>query len=145
MSIAGCKRAGILMTCVVAFTCASARSQDVVIVVNRTVTVAQISNAQLREIFTGVRSRLDDGTHAVPVVLKGGPAHEVFLHNHVGDSPEEFRIRWRKAVFTGQNSMPKECASEAVMLEYVANTPGAIGYVSRVGPDSAVKVLQVSH
>jgi ABC-type phosphate transport system substrate-binding protein len=129
---------GILLACV------AARAQDVVIVVNRKATVSGISSAELRDIFTGVRTRLDDGTRAFPVVLRGGPVHEVFLHHHVGDSPEEFRTRWRKAVFTGQGSMPMEFTSEAALLKYVAATPGAIGYVSRVGGDDSVRVLAVS-
>ena len=116
---------------------------DVLIVVNKKVAVSEISSAQLRDIFTGATSRLDDRTRAVPVLLKGGPAHEVFLRKHVGEQPEEFRTRWRKAVFTGQGSMPKEFDSEAALLEYVARTPGAIGYVSRVNGDGSVKVLAV--
>lgn len=117
---------------------------DVLIVANKGVGVFEISSVQLRDIFTGARSRLDDGTRAVPVILKGGPVHEVFLRKHVGDSPDEFRTRWRKAVFTGQGSMPKEFTSEAAVLEYVAATPGAIGYVSRVNVADSVKVLSVS-
>src|SRR5580765_609587 len=105
-------------------------AQDVMIVVNSSVPVSQITETQLRDIFTGVRTRFDNGTRAVPVMLKGGPVHEVFLHRHVGDTPDEFRVRWRKAVFTGQGSMPKECRSEAELLNYVEATPGAIGYVS---------------
>ncbi|HTS38063.1 MAG TPA: hypothetical protein VMH04_20475 [Candidatus Solibacter sp.] len=125
-------------------TCVAARAQDVVIVVNRNVTLSAISAQQLREVFTGVRSRLGDGTRAVPVVLKGGPAHEVFLRNHVGDNPQEFRARWRKAVFTGEGAMPKEFGSEAALLDYVAVTPGAIGYVSRVQEVVGVRVLTVT-
>jgi hypothetical protein len=51
------------------------------------------------------------------VTLKGGPVNEVFLHHHIRDNPEEFRTRWRKAVFTGQGSMPKEFGSEAALLD----------------------------
>jgi hypothetical protein len=39
--------------------------------------------------------------------------------------------------------MPKEFASEAAVLDYVAVTPGAIGYVSRVKDPEAVKALTV--
>jgi ABC-type phosphate transport system substrate-binding protein len=124
--------------------CIAALGQDVVIVSNKDVNVSQISNAQLRDIFTGVRSRFEDGKRAIPVLLKGGPAHEVFLRKHVGDSPIEFRARWQKAVFIGQGSMLKEFNSEAALLGYVAATPGAIGYVSRVSEADAVKVLSVS-
>lgn len=131
---------GLGMICV----CVAARGQDVVIVAYKGTAVSEISSSQLREIFIGVRSRFADGTRAVPVVLKGGPTHEVFLRNHIGDNPNEFRTRWRKAVFTGQGSMLKEFNTEADLLNYVAVTPGAIGYVSRVGDNDGVKVLTIS-
>jgi ABC-type phosphate transport system substrate-binding protein len=124
--------------------CVLAHAQDVVIVANKNVSLTQISAAQLRDIFTGVRSRLDDGTRVTPVLLKGGPAHEVFLHNYVGEYPDEFRNRWRKAVFTGQGVMLKEFSSEAALVDYVANTPGAIGYVSRVNVAEGIRVLHIS-
>ncbi len=120
-----------------------ARAQDVVIVVNRDVQVSQVSSADLRDIFTGVKSRFRDGSRVVPVVLKGGPAHEVFLRNHIRETPEEFRTAWRKAVFTGQAGMLRAFDSEAALLEFVAATPGAIGYVSRIFPQARVKELPV--
>ena len=119
-------------------------AQDVLIVVNENVGVTQITETRLRDIFTGARTRFDNGGRAVPVLLKGGPVHEVFLHRHVGDTPDEFRVRWRKAVFTGQGSMPKECSSEADLLKYVEATPGAIGYISRMSENSTVKPLTVT-
>ncbi len=122
----------------------TAGAQDVIIVANRNVTLPEISAGQLRDIFVGIRSRLNDGTRVTPVLLKGGPAHEVFLRNHVGEDPEEFRNRWRKAVFTGQGAMPKEFSSEAAVLDYVGSTPGAIGYVSRVNVAEGIRVLTIS-
>ena len=119
-------------------------AQEIMIVANPAAPVSEISRDQLRDIFIGVRSRFSDGSRAVPVLLKGGPVHEVFLSRIVGDSPDEFRVRWRRAVFTGQGAMPKEFPSEGALLDYVATTPGAIGYVSRVPDPSAVKVLTVS-
>ena len=117
---------------------------DVLIVINKEVEVSEISSAQLRDIFIGAQSRLSDGTRAVPVILKGGAVHEVFLRKHVGDSPGEYRTRWLKAVFTGQGAMPKEFTSEADVLDYVGATRGAIGYVSRINGARSVKVLSVS-
>jgi hypothetical protein len=128
----------------VILTCVAARAQDVIIVTYKGTGSSQITSSELREIFTGVRSRFADGTRAVPVVLKGGPVHEVFLRKHIGEEPDEFRTRWHKAVFTGQGSMLKEFASEGALLEYVSVTPGAIGYVSRVNDPDSVRVLTVS-
>jgi hypothetical protein len=125
----------VLLSC-----CAAASAQDVVLVANKDVQISGIANSDLRAIFLGSKTRFSDGSHAVPVTLKGGPIHEVFLKNHLSESPEDFRAQWRKSVFTGQGAMPKACDSEAAMLEYVAATPGAVGYVSRIPPESAEKV-----
>jgi hypothetical protein len=95
---------------VILFLCSILRAQDVMIVVNKNFPISRITETQLRDIFIGVRSQFDKGTRAVPVLLKGGPAHEVFLHRHIGDTPDEFRTRWRRAVFTGQGSMPGSSA-----------------------------------
>jgi hypothetical protein len=119
------------------------RAQDVLVVVNKTVSCSQISSTELREMYMGMRSHFSDGGRAIPVVLKGGPVHEVFLHHYIGDNPDEFRARWRKAVFTGQGGMLKEFGTEAALLDYIAETPGAIGYVSRIPNPDSVKVLSV--
>jgi ABC-type phosphate transport system substrate-binding protein len=118
-----------------------AQAQDVVLVANKSVQISEIREADLRAIFTGAKTRYADGSHAVPVALKGGPAHEVFLRNHLNESPDEFRAQWRKAVFTGQGAMPRTFDSESALIEYVASTPGALGYVSRIPPQDNVKSL----
>src|SRR5580658_5858 len=113
----------------------AARAQDVVLVANKSVKISEITNADLRAIFMGTKTRFADGSHAVPVTLKGGPAHEVFLKHYVGENPEEFRSQWRKVVFTGQGAMPRAFDSESALIEYVAATPGALGYASRISSD----------
>jgi ABC-type phosphate transport system substrate-binding protein len=118
-----------------------AQAQDVVLVANKSVQISQIREADLRAIFTGAKTRFADGSHAVPVALKGGPAHEVFLSHHLNESPDEFRAQWRKAVFTGQGAMPRTFDSESALIQYVASTPGALGYVSRISPQDNVKIL----
>jgi len=119
----------------------AASAQDVVLVANKSVRMSEIKDADLRAIFMGSKTRFSDGSRAVPVILKGGPAHEVFLRNHIGESPADFQAQWRKAVFTGQGAMPRAFDSEAALIEYVAATPGAIGYVSRISSQDPVKRL----
>jgi hypothetical protein len=118
-----------------------AGAQDVVLVANKGVQIVEITNADVRAIFIGTKTRFSDGSHAVPVTLKGGPAHEVFLRNYVREGPEEFRAQWRKLMFTGQGAMPRAFDSESALIEYVAATPGAVGYVSRISSQDRVKLL----
>lgn len=123
--------------------CGVARAQDVIFVANKNVQISIIKASDLRAIFTGEKTRFADGNHAVPLILKGGPAHEVFVHNYCDETPAEFRAQWRKATFTGQGVMPRAFDSEAALLQYLAETPGAIGYVSRLSPEDEVKILIV--
>jgi hypothetical protein len=37
--------------------------------------------------------------------------------------------------------MPRAFDSESALIEYVAATPGAVGYVSRISPQDKVKCL----
>jgi hypothetical protein len=119
----------------------AASAQDIALVANKGVQIFGIKDADLRAIFMGSKTRFSDGSHAVPVMLKGGPVHEVFLQNHLGESPADFQAQWRKAVFTGQGAMPRSFDSESAVIEYVAATPGAVGYVSRISPQDPVKRL----
>jgi hypothetical protein len=73
----------------------AASAQDVVLVANKGVQISEINAADLRAIFVGAKTRFADGSHAVPVTLKGGAAHEVFLKNHLGESPGDFRAQGR--------------------------------------------------
>ena len=123
--------------------CSAACAQDVIFVANKNVQISAIKASDLHAIFTGEKTRFSDGEHAIPVILKGGPAHEVFVKNYCDETPEEFRAQWRKAVFTGQGSMPRAFDSEAALLRYLTETPGALGYVSSLSPEDEVKILIV--
>ena len=133
-------RCSILLMVLISGGC-TARTQDVVIVANPGVQISEIKESDLRAIFTGEKTKFSDGSHAFPVVLRGGPVHEVFLKRHLNQSPDDFRALWRKAVFTGQGAMPKSFDSELALIEYIAATPGAIGYVSRILPENRVKSI----
>jgi ABC-type phosphate transport system substrate-binding protein len=121
---------------------ARAHAQAIVIV-NLGVKAADVSKGDLKDVFTGAASSLKDGSHVTPVLLKEGSAHEEFLTAYVGKNDTAFRAGWRSLVFSGQASMPKSLDSEAAMVEYVAHTPGAIGYVAKSAPHDGVKVLAV--
>jgi ABC-type phosphate transport system substrate-binding protein len=101
------------------------------------------SVAELREVFTGATASLKDGSRVIPVTLKGGEAHAEFLKVYVGKSDAAFRATWRTLLFSGEAGMPKLVNSDDEMVDYIARTPGAIGYVSESTKTSGVKVLIV--
>jgi hypothetical protein len=136
------RRLSILILGVV-LSCAAMHAQNVVVIVNSAVRATAASSDDIREIFAGEKSSLGDGSRVTPVTLKGGPAHEAFLKEYVGKGDAAFRTGWRNLVFTGQGSMPKMFDSEVALVDYVAATPGAIGYVSKGTDVGKAKTLAV--
>jgi ABC-type phosphate transport system substrate-binding protein len=116
---------------------------QVVIIAHPGVKSADISKSDLRDVFTGGATSLKDGSHVTPILLKTGTVHEEFLSAYVGKGDAAFRASWRSLVFSGQASMPKSLDSETAVVEYVAHTPGAIGYIGKSTAHEGVKVLAV--
>lgn len=132
----------VLVVLGMAFVGRSAQAQ-VVVIANPSVKAADVSKGDLRDVFTGNAPSLKDGSHVVPVLLKGGAANDEFLSAYIGKTDAAFKASWRSLVFSGQGSMPKALDSDAAMVEYVAKTPGAIGYIGKASPHDGVKVLPV--
>lgn len=127
----------------VVLSCAAGQAQNVVVIANNGVKASAASSDDIRGIFTGDKSDLGEGSRVTPVTLKAGPVHEAFLKEYVGKGDAAFRTGWRNLVFTGQGAMPKTFDSEAALVDYVASTPGAIGYVSKGTDIGKTKALAV--
>ena len=134
-------RAAVLIPLV--WAAAGVSEEGLVVVANSSVAARQVKSEELREIFLGERRTLADGSKISPVFLKNGPAHQAFLKAYVGKSDGAFRAGWMRLVFTGKGTLPRTFESEAGLLEYVAATPGAIGYTGLFTARPNVKVLAV--
>ena len=118
-----------------------ARAQ--LVIANPSVKSSDVSKSDLRDVFTGAASSFKDGSHVTPVLLKAGAANDEFLSAYVGKADGPFKAGWRSLVFSGQASMPKSMESDAAVVAYVAQTPGAVGYIGKSSPHDGVKVLAV--
>lgn len=116
---------------------------QVVVIANANVSVDSISKKDLRAIFTGTSTNLG-GARVRPVLLKDGAVHTEFLSSMLNEGPVAFIVVWRSQVMSGQSTMPKSFESEAALAEYVAKTPGAIGYVGKAASHADAKVLTVN-
>ena len=120
------------------------RSQaQVLVIANPGVKATEISKSDLKDVFTGNSTSLKDGSHVVPILLKAGTSHEEFLQVYIGKSDTAYRAGWRSLVFSGQASMPKNLETDAAVVEFVAHSNGAIGYIGKATPHDGVKVLAV--
>ena len=122
--------------------CTHAHAQ-LVVIANSNVAATSVSRAELRDVFTGASSSLSGGAQVTPVLLKQGEVHDEFLSLYIGKSDSAFRAGWRSVLFSGQGIMPKSLDSDAAVVEYVAHTPGAIGYIGKTTSHDGVKILAV--
>ena len=126
-----------------AFCAWNAPAADLKLIANLSVGANSVTADEIKAVFLATRSSLSDGSHVEPVLLKGGPTHEAFLRDYVGKTGTAFETYFRSLVFTGKASMPKELASDADVVAYVAKTRGAVGYVSAGAATAGVKTLEV--
>lgn len=69
------------------------------------------------------------------------PLRAQFDEKGVGRTSAQLKAHWSKLVFTGKGTPPAELPNEDAVLDFVANNPQAIGYVSADKVTAAVKVV----
>lgn len=65
-----------------------------------------------------------------------------FEKNVLNMSSSQLKSYWAKYLFTGQNRPPREFNSEEEIKQWIAVTPGALGYLHVNQVDDSVKVLK---
>ena len=126
-----------------AFATITAAAAEIKVIANSSVKADAISADELKGVFLATKTSLSDGSHVEPVLQKGGATHDAFLKEYVGKTDASLGTYYRSLVFTGKASMPKTLGSDAEVVDFVAKTKGAIGYVSAGASAGGVKTLEV--
>ena len=116
-------------------------SAGVVVICNKNVPVDSLDKKEIKKIYLGDKTRWSDDKKIIFVALDSGEEHKTFLKKYVGKSSSQFRNYWKKKVFTGKGKAPKSFRQMEGLLEYVAGTEGAIGYISSELTDDNVKII----
>lgn len=120
----------------------TAPAADFKIIANESVGATSVSAEELKGVFLSTKTSLSDGSHVVPVLEKGGPAHEAFLKEYLGKNESALETYYRSLVFNGKAQMPKTLGADAEVVAYVAKTKGAIAYVAADAATDGVKTLE---
>jgi len=121
-----------------------AYARDVVIICHKDVPGGPLSKNILKNIFTGRKRVWSDGQQIIFVISKNEDLHKNFCLNYINKTPAQFNAYWKKMLFTGKGQLPKFFEKEKDMIDFVAKTPGAIGYVSADLKSDQVKTLEVN-
>lgn len=104
--------------------------------------VSRLSGSDVEELYLGKAVQLPDGTRAEVVDLPGGhPVRDEFYQKVIGKDPSQIKAYWAKRIFTGKGSPPDTKPSEDAVVQWVADKPGRIGYVSPSADTESVSVL----
>lgn len=115
------------------------------VIVNANVQESEIEAKQLSKIFLKKVKRWDDDTTAVVFDLTAeSEIRNVFSRAVHRKSISAIKSYWQRMIFSGRDVAPDELDSEQAMVERVASTPGAVGYVSQaVDLPDGVKILEI--
>ena len=122
---------------------ASIEKDEIKIIANPDVGASEISRDELNRIFLMTKTSLQGTSHVEPVLETAGRVHKLFLKEYIGRTDMALMTYYRSLVFTGRASIPKAFVSDSELIEYVAKTKGAIGYVSANTSTAGVKTLKV--
>jgi len=129
---------------------ALAAGDPIVVIVNSSNPVDNLSLGELKKLFLSDRDLWDTGKSVAPVmVVSGAPERTAFLKIVCGMRDADFSKYFLQAAFTGKSATPpKEVSSTAALKSFVASSPGAIGFVKAQdfhgdGSDGGVKSVKI--
>lgn len=105
-------------------------ASKVVVIANPSAPDSSVSKSELENLLLGKASKWGNGERVVLVNLKDSGLHAEFTKEFTGKTTSQYKTYWKKRIFTGKGKGPKEIRTEKLVVDYVARTPGAIGYIS---------------
>ncbi len=120
-------------------------AQSVEIIVHPDNDITSVTKAELSKIFLKRLRTWADGTLVVPVdqVPDSSPRRE-FTRSVHERRVVNVEVYWKRMIFSGRAAPPPEMADDLSVIEFVRNTPGAVGYVSKLTRLEGVRALKVT-
>ena len=111
------------------------------LIANKNVAAEKIDGPALKALFLGKKVAWAGAGRVTLAVLKGGAVADEFLKGAVDMNASAFNNHWRRLAMTGGGTAPKAFEKEDELRKFVAETPGAIGFVDAASADASVAVL----
>jgi ABC-type phosphate transport system substrate-binding protein len=121
----------------------SALCAEVAVIAHPSVPVEAITRAQLLDLYTGDVKEWDNGEPIILIDLKPKTDVKQTFYDYLGKSASRMKSIWMKNMLTGEGKPPESMGSQQDLLQKVASTPGAIGYVDNNLVTGDVRTLTV--
>ncbi len=108
--------------------------------INKSITADSIDKNTLKELYT--LSSIDFSSSEITLLWNPNDESNITIFmNYFGMELKKIKKLWLKAKLTGNGNPPTIISSDEKIIEMVANTPGAIGFVSSSKVKDNIKVL----
>lgn len=118
-------------------------ASEILIITNENVPISTLAKDDIKQIFLGKKTTWDNGEKIVFVVQDRTDTSDSFLKTYIRKSAYQYDIFWKKQVFTGKGKAPRSFSSDHELVQFVSQTPGAIGYVSYGSDTGKAKTVTV--
>ncbi|NOY63385.1 MAG: phosphate ABC transporter substrate-binding protein [Gammaproteobacteria bacterium] len=117
-------------------------SAEVSVIANKGISVGSVTVKEAKRIWLGKKKSMPGGGVIKLADLPiGNAVRRDFYRNLVKKKEKQLKAYWAKITFTGKGYPPQVFGSESEVVEWVASTPGAMGYVSSAAANDSVNVL----
>src|SRR5450432_3123202 len=113
----------------------------VVVIVNESVSVTNLSASALKDIYTAKTAYWDGGQAVTIAVLTDKT--DAALKEVSGMDSSQFKTFWQRLTFSGRGKQPKKADNTAALVALVAATPGAVALVPANADLNGVKKLEI--
>ena len=133
----------IILTVTVVAIAVNAFADEVVLVVNSQNPVVSVTPQEAKNIFLGKKNDWSNGRHILPILQENTDITEEFTLAVMKRSVQQFKLYWRKMVFSGKSTPIVQVKNSQQLKKMLAENPGGIGYMLESELDSSIKRLAV--
>ncbi len=119
-------------------------NNQVKIIVNPTVEIAELQRDDLARIYLGKKTLWDSGARIQPSLLnENSSATKQFLETGLRKTVRQYRAYWKRLLFSGGGVAPRTFRSSTQVVDFVASTEGGIGVIEGTIDDDRVRVVSI--
>ena len=132
-----------IVTILFLFSWAEASFSQVAVIAHKSVPVDTIKKSELLDFYTADIKKWINGDKVIVNDLKPKGEVKKIFYKFLGKTPSRMKSIWLRNMLSGEGDPPEALKSEEEMLQKIAATPGAIGFLSHTKVDNNVKTLMV--
>ncbi|MCH8020502.1 hypothetical protein IH785_11635 [candidate division KSB1 bacterium] len=132
-----------IVTILFLFSWAEASFSQVAVIAHKSVPVDTIKKSELLDFYTADVKKWINGEKVIVNDLKPKGEVKKIFYKFLGKTPSRMKSIWLRNMLSGEGDPPEALKSEEEMLQKIAATPGAIGFLSHTKVDNNVKTLIV--